>query len=598
VSSAPTPPPAWEQCQGEVDCLRLLPALRSMSPTAGKLLQLSRYKFVPQSHPPTHTLTCHDSGDMDVDSDDDYDKVSVPEEVSDMESESFEAGARKNSSRSSSTPAATKSKPYCREKRLKCPYEGCDKAFNRPTRLQEHIRSHTNERPFKCPHAPCDKDYLRESHLKHHIKSAHSDVRDYKCSYEGCDKAFATGQRLKVHEATHEAPNKYRCTNFPPCNQVFRKKETLQRHIEADHHEQTTFFECEKVNTRTGEPCRRTFDTLAKLQAHDRTCHDPTRYSCDVCLETNPVTALGNPLTAANLSPSASKAFFTTYAELQEHLAVKHPPSCHLCHAELNTKKELTRHLEIVHGILDPQNATSELHKCPHVDCEKVFSRVGNLNVHIRSVHEKRRDYVCGQTKILIDGAEPPPFLPCEKAFLHKAGLIDHVRTDHLQMDSVQAAKRKASGVLEGPRPKKTRKDKGKRRVPAISGNTVDERFPFLAEDEEIEPDPFADDEAGELDGTMNMYGSMIYDPNGAYRYADGEYPTSSQGMDASTPSSFFDEEFEVTSEYFDPNPNVEHEEQPGPFLLEPEMSNALDPALFLSTPSLQRGLDSKPRFE
>lgn len=100
----------------------------------------------------------------------------------------------------------------------------------------------------------------------------------------------------------------------------------------------------------------------------------------------------------------------------------------------------------------------------------------------------------------------------------------------------------------------------------------------------------------------------MIFDPNGAYRYADGEYPTSSQGSKVLTESARdmmpapvhddLEEDFEVPSEYFDPNPNVEHEERPNPFLLEPEMSNALDPRLFLSTPSLHRESLYYPRFE
>lgn len=441
---------------------------------------------------------------MDGDSDDEYDKVSVPEDSSDIESETLGSTAHKTSSRSASTPAAFQTKPYCREKRLKCPYEGCDKAFNRPTRLEEHIRSHTNERPFKCPHIPCDKDYLRESHLKHHIKSAHSEVRDYKCSYEGCDKAFATGQRLRVHEATHEAPHKYRCAEYPPCNQVFRKKETLQRHINSVH-EKTASFECTKLDTRTGEACKKSFDTAAKLAAHERTSHDPTRYCCEICAAYND-DLLVDPDQTASFFPGAKQAYFTTYAELQEHVALQHPPQCPICQSVFNTKKELTRHLEINHGVLDSNKKDAEQHKCTYPGCNKVYTRAGNLNVHVRSVHENRR-FTCGKTEVTFDDAPPAPVTGCGRHFAHKAGLVDHIRSVHLGMDSAQTSKRKAKAEAEGPKQKRARKDKGVRKVPAISSTTIEhERFPFLDEEVDMASD---DDESsvGELDGTMNMYG-------------------------------------------------------------------------------------------
>jgi general transcription factor IIIA len=441
---------------------------------------------------------------MDADSDDDYDKVSVPEDFSDNDTESLGSAPRKTSSRSASTPSATQAKPYCREKRLNCPYDGCDKAFNRPTRLQEHIRSHTNERPFKCPYAPCDKDYLRESHLKHHIKSAHSEVRDYKCSYQGCDKAFATGQRLRVHEATHEAPNKYRCTGYAPCNQVFRKKETLQRHINSVH-EQHVSFRCEEIDTRTGKVCKKSFGTTAKLAAHERNCHDPTRYSCETCVAHND--GIFANATVASILAIPKRAYFSTYAELQEHIAREHPPLCPLCPSIFHSKKELTQHLELDHDISDSKKKDREQHKCTHPGCDKIYTRIGNLNVHVRNVHEKRR-FICGESEVTVDCAPPDAVITgCGRDFAHKSSLIDHIRSAHLGMDSSQKSKRKAKAEAEGPKKKKIRKDKGVRRVPAISGTTVEyDRFPFLDEDVDMGSD---DDGSsiGELDGTMNMYG-------------------------------------------------------------------------------------------
>merc|ERR1711939_447579 len=106
------------------------------------------------------------------------------------------------------------------------------------------------------------------------------------------------------------------------------------------------------------------------------------------------------------------------------------------------------------------------------------------------------------------------------------------------------------------------------------------------------------------------MYGSMLYDPNGAYRYDDGEYPASSQH--SQSPALMTKQPFpqfqtnEILNdgntyqsssygpEHFECDLDLNTETHPGAFTLEPEMSNALDPALFLSTPSQQqRGLSS-----
>lgn len=544
---------------------------------------------------------------MEVDSDEDFEKVSVTGDFSDAESEYLVPATNDPLP---ATPATTQGTPFCREKRLRCPYEGCDKAFNRPTRLQEHIRSHTNERPFKCPHTPCDKDYLRESHLKHHIKSAHSDVRNYKCTYEGCDKAFATGQRLRVHEATHEGPNKYRCQGYPPCNQVFRKKETLQRHI-LSAHEGTQPFPCTKTDSRTGQPCTKAYDTAAKLAAHDRSNHDPNRFSCDECVTYNQELA-ANGFLGNEVEPRETKqAYFATYAELQAHNASEHPPTCPHCSLPFITAKELTRHNELIHDIPDPNAKPSKQVTCPHPGCQKVFTRVGNLNVHIRTTHQNRRDFICGQTEIALgDIPAGTTITGCGRDFTSKAVLIDHVREVHLGLDSLQKQKSKRKRQSEGetPKIKKPRKDKGVRRVPAISGTTSQqERFPF--DDEDVVSR--ADD--GELDGSITMYGSMLYDPDGAYRYDSQELRNSNElrrldydSDDDTTPAFLPPEENEDVKayqplsygpEWFERELDLNHEKHPSAFVLEPEMSNALDPLLFVSTPSQQQQAIDASRY-
>ena len=111
------------------------------------------------------------------------------------------------------TPASPR-KPPSELKTIPCPYEDCLKTFNRPARLKDHIRSHTNERPFVCSFEECRKTFRRDTHLKHHFKSAHTNERNYKCEWEGCEKRFLTATRLKRHYAVHEGREKYRVTHL------------------------------------------------------------------------------------------------------------------------------------------------------------------------------------------------------------------------------------------------------------------------------------------------------------------------------------------------------------------------------------------------
>ena len=53
-------------------------------------------------------------------------------------------------------------------------------------------------------------------------------------------------------------------------------------------------------------------------------------------------------------------------------------------------------------------------HACPH--CAAAFGKPSALTVHVRTVHEKRRDHVCPH---------------CAAAFGHASSLVTHVRTQH-----------------------------------------------------------------------------------------------------------------------------------------------------------------------
>ena len=116
-----------------------------------------------------------------------------------------------------------------------CTYENCDKAFTRPCRLEEHIRSHTGSRPYKCTQDPenCDKSFLRDSHLKAHIKAMHSKEKPYRCSFlippggEGDRGAFGFKRKASEPVGGDEGGE------MKECGARFSTNQHLKRHVES-----------------------------------------------------------------------------------------------------------------------------------------------------------------------------------------------------------------------------------------------------------------------------------------------------------------------------------------------------------------------------
>lgn len=321
------------------------------------------------------------------------------------------------------TPISPKASPRHPSDLLKihrCTYEGCDKSFNRPAKLAQHVRSHTNTRSFVCPHVLCTKDFLRDSHLKHHVKSAHSDVRDYTCDWKDCCKSFVTATRLKRHRATHEGREKFRCT-IDGCSQTFRKHGTLQRHILTVHEGRKPYI-CEVLDF-DGTECGAGFDTEGHLKSHAGRVHDINNFMCTICSPEGRSTT-GNPIL------DKREASFSTYGALQEHIDNEHPPTCVKCGQESKSLRDLQSHLQVMHGGFDVNDSMT--HFCPEPGCRRGFTKRGNLSMHIRIDHNSNR-LVCGVNDSstmsqVVDWDGTPS---CGKALTTKASLEEHVRTAH-----------------------------------------------------------------------------------------------------------------------------------------------------------------------
>nr|XP_023908576.1 transcription factor IIIA-like [Quercus suber]POF15483.1 transcription factor iiia [Quercus suber] len=338
-----------------------------------------------------------------------------------------------------------------RTKDYVCELAGCGKAFDRPVKLEIHRRTHTNERPYACGEDDCDKTFQRKEHLTRHIKDKHSDERPHICSYSvtnafgesvQCAKSFHTAAKLRRHVAAHEEKEQTKCSE-PGCGKIFRRQETLQRHILQNHLGEKA-FRCTHFCEELQEQCGQAFETVGHLKGHVKRAHaiPVIRHYCDICnTPGSQVSTAGSSPDHAEISvpTQTSRIGFTSYADLQVHIKMTHPPSCPECGKLCESNRALKAHRDIEHSSLPER----QQHKCSWPGCDRGFTKAGNLKVHIQNVHAKQRTFICGtfdlsQSKKVVGWTGNG----CGAGFSSKASLEEHVRTQHLGIPSKLAPSR------------------------------------------------------------------------------------------------------------------------------------------------------------
>ncbi|KAJ4331703.1 hypothetical protein N0V95_009833 [Ascochyta clinopodiicola] len=314
-----------------------------------------------------------------------------------------------------------------------CEVDGCGQRFNRPCRLEAHMRSHNKERPFACHEAGCDKTFPRKDHLQRHLKNAHTgsdDYRAYTCDWEGCGKSFTSNGRLQRHKDVHES--KFYCTDYAPCHESFRKESALEAHIKAQHMDVKP-FPCPFVDSETNEQCTKAYQTDNALQKHMSKAHSVEQEEalyCMLCIppgsETETIETHPGVVTTIPKAPLS----FTTAEELHAHSLECHPPVCPECGQKFKNEANLKSHTETLHSDATPR------FPCPKPHCDALFTRKHNLTVHIQTVHEHQFKYHCVPTAVSnsrhSDLAGWDGSNACGHSFKAKSSLDNHVRTHHL----------------------------------------------------------------------------------------------------------------------------------------------------------------------
>ncbi|KAJ9657507.1 hypothetical protein H2198_004268 [Neophaeococcomyces mojaviensis] len=299
-------------------------------------------------------------------------------------------------------------------------------------------------------------------------------------------------------------------------------------------------------------------------------------------------------------SPSTHHHFFATFSDLQAHIKEVHPPTCQYCPTSFGTNKELTRHLELQHGVIDPNKQNAKQYPCIYPGCKQIFTKQGNLNVHVKTVHEKQKDFVCGVAEVPVpdevDGQSEVFAHGCGRSFTSKASLIEHVRTAHFHLPNRRAQKREEQRVkrqMEAgssdesePKRRMSRKDKGTKKSSALDNLTglnivADSPAPttnFIfscstpSDNTRQDFENFMDDESDDLN---QLSGSMTIIGDHLYHQGQGYHLVSENG---SAESTNFDD-----GQYIPCDPTVSAEQTELFFPFEPEREEyhpAIDPAL------------------
>ncbi|XP_059485811.1 zinc finger protein 782-like [Neocloeon triangulifer] len=294
------------------------------------------------------------------------------------------------------SPKKRKNSDVC--KVFLCPHDGCEKKFNRPYRLRQHVSAaHIGQKEFSCPESGCQKVYASKYKLHLHLRNHH------KCSEllsekEPLDLTVKDNDPLTVIDpnqksnAQHDASKsnsllfkkmkKIKCQHST-CQKMYANKHSMLKHYRNFHLKGKGLqYFC--------QDCNSAFRTRTGIEDHWNSHLGLKPYKCEICLKlfsSRRLLTKHKPFHNKLKCPHPNCD--STYGGkelLKYHYIQCHPNAgnvaCDQCGLQFQNKLDLIRHIKGQHF---PTSKFPGLHQCMH--CTRVYQYKRNLVHHINVRH-------------------------------------------------------------------------------------------------------------------------------------------------------------------------------------------------------------------